>query len=539
MQVHLSPSMKTITISTNNHSNNNNGGILDLMKIKVAARHVSYRTLFHTVLILAFLLPFVFILTAVVTLEGVNNCSSLNCLGRRLGPRLLGRADDSVKLVKDLYKILNQVNLDKIPDDLKLPKSFSALVSEMKNSQYDAKTFAIRLRAMMEKSDIEVRASKFAELMNKHFAASAIPKGLHCLSLRLTDEYSSNAHARKQLPSPELLPLLYDNSFYHFVVSTDNILAASVVVTSMVQSFLRPDKIIFHVITDKKTYAGMHSWFALNPLSPAIVEVKGVHQFDWLTRENVPVLEAVENQHGIRNYYHGNHVVGANLSETTPRNFASKLQARSPKYISLLNHLRIYLPELFPHLDKVVFLDDDVVVQRDLSPLWNIDLGGKVNGAVQTCEGDDEWVMSKRFKNYFNFSHPLIAENLNPDDCAWAYGMNVFDLQAWRKTNIRETYHSWLKENLRSNLRLWKLGTLPPALIAFRDHVQPIDPTWHMLGLGYQSKTNIESVKKAAVIHYNGQCKPWLEIGFEHLRPFWTRYVNYSNDFVRNCHILE
>lgn len=539
MQVHLSPSMKTITISTNNHSNNNNGGILDLMKIKVAARHVSYRTLFHTVLILAFLLPFVFILTAVVTLEGVNNCSSLNCLGRRLGPRLLGRADDSMKLVKDLYKILNQVNLDKIPDDLKLPKSFSALVSEMKNSQYDAKTFATKLRAMMEKSDIEVRASKFAELMNKHFAASAIPKGLHCLSLRLTDEYSSNAHARKQLPSPELLPLLYDNSFYHFVLSTDNILAASVVVTSMVQSFLRPDKIIFHVITDKKTYAGMHSWFALNPLSPAIVEVKGVHQFDWLTRENVPVLEAVENQHGIRNYYHGNHVVGANLSETTPRNFASKLQARSPKYISLLNHLRIYLPELFPHLDKVVFLDDDVVVQRDLSPLWNIDLGGKVNGAVQTCEGDDEWVMSKRFKNYFNFSHPLIAENLNPDDCAWAYGMNVFDLQAWRKTNIRETYHSWLKENLRSNLRLWKLGTLPPALIAFRDQVQPIDPTWHMLGLGYQSKTNIESVKKAAVIHYNGQCKPWIEIGFEHLRPFWTRYVNYSNDFVRNCHILE
>jgi hypothetical protein len=46
------------------------------MKIKVAARHISYRTLFHTILILAFLLPFVFILTALVTLEGVNKCSS-------------------------------------------------------------------------------------------------------------------------------------------------------------------------------------------------------------------------------------------------------------------------------------------------------------------------------------------------------------------------------------------------------------------------------------------------------------------------------
>lgn len=182
--------------------------------------------------------------------------------------------------------------------------------------------------------------------MNKHFAASSIPKGIHCLSLRLTDEYSSNAHARKQLPSPELLPLLSDNSYHHFVLSTDNILAASVVVSSTVQSSLKPEKIVFHVITDKKTYAGMHSWFALNSVFPAIVEVKGVHQFDWLTRENVPVLEAVENHNGIRNYYHGNHIAGANPSTTTPRMFASKLQSRSPKYISLLNHLRIYLPEV-------------------------------------------------------------------------------------------------------------------------------------------------------------------------------------------------
>ncbi|XP_042483313.1 probable galacturonosyltransferase 14 isoform X2 [Macadamia integrifolia] len=444
-----------------------------------------------------------------------------------------------MKLVKDLCKILNQVNTEQIPADLKLPDTFSHLVSDMKNNHYDARTFAIKLKAMMEKFDREIRESKFAELMNKHFAATGIPKGLHCLSLRLTDEYSSNAHARKQLPSPELLPLLSDNSYYHFVLATDNILAASVVVTSTVQTSFKPEKIVFHVITDKKTYAGMHSWFALNPLQPAIVEVRGVHQFDWLTRENVPVLEAIESQHGIRDYYHGNHVAGANLSETTPRSFASKLQARSPKYISLLNHLRIYLPELFPNLDKVVFLDDDVVIQRDLSGLWEIDLKGKVNGAVETCKGEDEWVMSKRFKNYFNFSHPLITKRLNPDECPWAYGMNIFDLRAWRKTDIRDTYHFWLKENLKSNLTLWKLGTLPPALIAFRGHVHQIDPSWHLLGLGYQSKTSIESVKNAAVIHYNGQSKPWLEIGFEHLRPFWTKYVNYNNEFVKNCHILE
>jgi alpha-1,4-galacturonosyltransferase len=532
MQLHFSPSLRSVTISTTN-------GFFDLMKIKIAPPHISYRTLFHTILFLAFLLPFVFILTALVTLEGVNNCSSFGCLGRRLGPRLLGRADDSGRLVRELYSIFNQVNSEEIPDGLKLPHSFSELVSEMQTNKYNAKDFALVLKGMMERSEREIRESKFAELMNRHFAASAIPKGVYCLSLRLTDEYSSNAHARKQLPAPELLPLLSDNSYHHFVLSTDNILAASVVVASAVQSSADPEKIVFHVITDKKTYAGMHSWFALNPVSPAIVEVKGIHQFDWLTRENVPVLDAIENHFGIRNYYHGNHVAGVNLTETTPRSFASKLLSRSPKYISVLNHLRIYLPELFPNLEKVVFLDDDIVIQRDLSPLWDIDLAGKVNGAVETCRGEDEWVMSKRLKNYFNFSHPLISKNLNPDECAWAYGMNIFDLKAWRKTNIRETYHTWLKENLKSNLTMWKLGTLPPALIAFKGHVHPIDPSWHMLGLGYQNNTNIENVKKAAVIHYNGQSKPWLDVGFEHLKPFWTKYVNYTNDFIRNCHILE
>lgn len=198
----------------------------------------------------------------------------------------------------------------------------------------------------MEKFEREIRESKFAELMNKHFAATSIPKGIHCLSLRLTDEYSSNVHARVQLPSPELLPLLSDNSYHHFILSTDNVLAASVVVASAVQSSLKPEKIVFHVITDKKTYSAMHSWFALNPVSPAIIEVKGIHQFDWLMKENIPVLEAVENNKGVRTYYHGNHIAGAKLDDTTPRMFASKLQWKSPKYISLLNHLRIYIPEV-------------------------------------------------------------------------------------------------------------------------------------------------------------------------------------------------
>ena len=58
-----------------------------------------------------------------------------------------------------------------------------------------------------------------------------------------------------------------------------------------------------------------------------------------------------------------------------------------------------------PKLHRILFLDDDVVVQKDLTGLWEIDMEGKVNGAVETCFGSFH-----RYDKYMNFSHPLILE---------------------------------------------------------------------------------------------------------------------------------
>jgi len=46
-----------------------------------------------------------------------------------------------------LYKIFEQVNPEEVPVGAKLPESFSEFLYDMKNNQYDAKTFAIRLKA--------------------------------------------------------------------------------------------------------------------------------------------------------------------------------------------------------------------------------------------------------------------------------------------------------------------------------------------------------------------------------------------------------
>ncbi|KAM1101051.1 hypothetical protein ACFX15_007183 [Malus domestica] len=530
MQLHISPSLRHVTVFPGK-------GVREFIKVKVGSRRLSYRMLFYSILFFTFLLRFVFVMTAVDTIDGESKCSSIGCLGKRLGPKILGRTESRVPEV--IYQILEEpIGKHELQGRSDIPQTLDEFMVEIKNGKSDAMTFAVKLREMVTLLEQRTRNAKIQEYLYRHVASSSIPKQLHCLALRLANEHASNAAARLQLPSAELVPALVDNSYYHFVLASDNVLATSVVATSLVRNSLRPHKVVLHIITDRKTYYPMQAWFSLHPLSPAIIEVKALHHFDWFTKGKVPVLEAMEKDQRVRSQFRGgSSAIVANNTEK-PNVIAAKLQALSPKYNSLMNHIRIHLPELFPGLDKIVFLDDDIVVQTDLSPLWDIEMNGKVNGAVETCNGEDNFVMSKRYRSYLNFSHPLISKNFDPNACAWAYGMNIFDLDAWRKTNISFTYHHWLEQNLKSDLSLWQLGTLPPGLIAFHGHVQVIDPFWHMLGLGYQENTSYADVKSAGVIHYNGRAKPWLEIAFPKLRPFWAKYVDFSDKFIKSCHIM-
>lgn len=86
------------------------------------------------------------------------------------------------------------------------------------------------------------------------------------------------------------------------------------------------------------------------------------------------------------------------------------------------------------------------------------------------------------------------------------------------------------------------MGSLLPPLVSFDGHVNPIDPSWHMLRLGYQSKNNHHTFQRIVVIHYSGQEKPWLDIAFPKLKPFWIKYVDSSDEFyygVRTSTLLK
>lgn len=426
--------------------------------------------------------------------------------------------------IKECQRTLGEANADSdlpqsAPEKI---KAMGHVLSKAREQFYDCATVTKKLRAMLQSADEQVRTLKKQSTFLSQLAAKTVPKGLHCLSMRLTIDYYLLPLEKREFPKKDKLE---DPTLYHYALFSDNVLAASVVVNSTIMNAKESEKHVFHLVTDKLNFGAMKMWFLLNPPGKAAIHVENVDDFKWLNSSYCPVLRQLESAAMKEYYFKADH-------PTTLSAGSSNLKYRNPKYLSMLNHLRFYLPQVYPKLDKILFLDDDIVVQKDLTPLWSVDLHGKVNGAVETC-GES----FHRFDKYLNFSNPHIARHFDPNACGWAYGMNVFDLKEWKKQDITGIYHKW--QNMNEDRVLWKLGTLPPGLITFYGLTHPLDKSWHVLGLGYNPSVDRSEIDNAAVVHYNGNMKPWLELAMTKYRPYWTKYIKYDHPFLQQCNINE
>nr|KYP47967.1 Glycosyltransferase QUASIMODO1 [Cajanus cajan] len=339
---------------------------------------------------------------------------------------------------------------------------------------------------------------------------------LHCLNVKLMADWLKMPSLQELSRVRRNSPRLTDNNLYHFCIFSDNVMATSVVVNSTVINADHPKQLVFHIVTNGINYGAMQAWFLSNDFKGVTIEVQSIEDFHWLNESYSPIVKQLHSPESRPLYFGPYQGV----------NFEPKLQ--NPKSLSLLNHLRFYIPEIYPLLEKVVFVDDDVVVQKDLTPLFSLDLHGNVNGAVETC-----LEAFHRYYKYLNFSNSIISSKFDPQACGWALGMNVFDLVAWRKANVTARYHYWQEQNADGTL--WKLGTLPPALLSFYGLTEPLDRRWHVLGLGYDLNIDNRLIESAAVIHFNGNMKPWLKLAIGRYKPLWNKFINQSHPHLQDC----
>lgn len=169
--------------------------------------------------------------------------------------------------------------------------------------------------------------------------------------------------------------------------------------------FQESGKLVFHVLTDQQNYFALKLWFYRNTYKEAIVQVLNLEEID-------------------------NRKLFLSLPVEFRVSFGIGAEART-EYLSIFSHSHYLLPEIFQKLEKVVVLDEDVVVQQDLSALWSLNMEGKVNAAVQLC--------SVKLSN-------LLKSSFDKTSCAWMSGLNVIDLVKWRELDLTETYRRFVNE---------------------------------------------------------------------------------------------
>ncbi|KAK4799556.1 hypothetical protein SAY86_024921 [Trapa natans] len=406
--------------------------------------------------------------------------------------------------IQDFERVLSESTIDSdLPAQIenKLERMETA-IAKAKSCPVECQNVDKKFRQLLDLTEDEANFHMKQSAFLHQVAVQTIPKSLHCLYMRLTVDYFKSTDKVKVSEEEKYSdPLLH-----HFVIFSNNLIASSVVINSTVLHSEESQNLVFHVLTDQENFFAMEQWFSGKAYGEAAVQVLNFEKLD--LQENGNLLP-LPNEFRVSFHVTDGQAI---------------LNLRT-EYLSTFSHSHFLLPEIFPKLNKIVILDDDVVVQRDLAPLWVLNMGGKANGAVQSC--------AVKLGQLGSF---LGGEVKYQNSCAWMSGLNVIDLSRWRDLDLSKVYRTFVQQ-LKSVEGSAESAALGATLLTFQDQIYALDNSWMLTGLGHDYGLKLSDVKSAAVLHYNGNMKPWLELGIRKYKHYWKRFLNWEEQILSDCNI--
>ncbi|KAK7316389.1 hypothetical protein VNO77_35395 [Canavalia gladiata] len=176
-----------------------------------------------------------------------------------------------------------------------------------------------------------------------------------------------------------------------------------------------------------------------------------------------------------------------------------------------LNYARSYLADLLVDcIERVIYLDSDVIVVDDIQELWKVSLtGSRVIGAPEYCHANFTRYFSYEFWSSSEFSE--VFEGKKP--CYFNTGVMLMDLVRWREGDYTRRIEKWME--IQKERRVYKLGSLPPFLLVFGGDVEAIEHRWNQHGLGGDNvKNSCRTLHPGPVslLHWSGKGKPWARL---------------------------
>ncbi|GCF95644.1 universal stress protein A [Enterococcus florum] len=180
-------------------------------------------------------------------------------------------------------------------------------------------------------------------------------------------------------------------------------------------------------------------------------------------------------------------------------------------------YYRIAIPELFRNkgLERILYLDCDMIALTDISDLWNVDLTGYTLAAVEDA----------------GFHHRLEKMGIETkSNLYFNSGFMLINMEKWLEENITNRVLQFIQDN-PEKLRFHDQDALNAIL---HDQWLQLHPKWN--AQSYIMKREVEHPKAEGeqqyfetrrnpqIIHYSGHIKPWSEEFISPLKKYYQRY---------------
>lgn len=196
---------------------------------------------------------------------------------------------------------------------------------------------------------------------------------------------------------------------------------------------------------------------------------------------------------------------------------------------SLTQYARLFISRLLPNnLERILYLDCDVIVNDSIEELWNLDLKGMTIGALMDA-----------FSKYYRLNI-----NLKYDDIMFNSGVMLIDIQKWRKKNIEEKLIEFIYKN-EGKVQQGDQGVLN-AILSHETYC--FHPRFNSITIFYDfsykemliyrnpikfyKESEIKlAIEKPVIIHYTTSFRskrPWVEGCKHQYKYIWDKYNQMS-----------
>jgi len=187
-------------------------------------------------------------------------------------------------------------------------------------------------------------------------------------------------------------------------------------------------------------------------------------------------------------------------------------------FITIEAYYRLFLMNVLPRtMDKVLYLDSDIVICGSIRELWDIDISDVAVGAVPDCFHQDI-----HETNRIGYEVGLGIFNS---------GVLLINLNYWREHDVMKEFVAYAKE-AKDHLKYHDQDVLNYVFrhckkeLPIRFNLQTIHMYYDRFR--YLHFRLIDDVKEAflhpVVIHYTGPEKPWYSNAYHPLKAYFNKY---------------